>query len=161
MRIHSAHSLGTFIRRIHSAHSLGAFTRRIHSAHSLVVVVVSVVVVAGFIIVVGVVCVVVGSGGVVSATVAMVSASVVVMAIDRSLIRLFRTARFARALRCAHSFARSLTHSLPSSWGSGLCLCNECVGFIQFRPTVHRYKLKFDSRCRKVPLVDNPLACSE
>ena len=36
----------------------------------------------------------------------------------RSLIRLLRTARFARALRCAHSFARSL-HSLPRSWDSG------------------------------------------
>ena len=36
----------------------------------------------------------------------------------RSPVRLLRTARFARALRCAHSFARSLTHSLPSSWES-------------------------------------------
>ena len=36
----------------------------------------------------------------------------------RSLIRLLRTARFARALRCAHSFARLLTHSLPSLWES-------------------------------------------
>ena len=33
----------------------------------------------------------------------------------RSLIRLLRTARIARALRCAHSFARALT----SSWDSG------------------------------------------
>ena len=40
----------------------------------------------------------------------------------RSLIRLLRTARFARALRCAHSFARSLTRSLRSSWESDLCL---------------------------------------
>ena len=40
----------------------------------------------------------------------------------RSLIRLLRTARFARALRCAHSFARSLTHSLRSSWERDLCL---------------------------------------
>ena len=39
----------------------------------------------------------------------------------RSLIRLLRTARFARALRCAHSLARSLTHSLPSSSERGLC----------------------------------------
>ena len=31
--------------------------------------------------------------------------------LHRSLVRLLRTARFARALRCAHSFARSLTHS--------------------------------------------------
>ena len=29
----------------------------------------------------------------------------------RSLIRLLRTARFARALRCFHTFARSLAHS--------------------------------------------------
>ena len=36
----------------------------------------------------------------------------------RSLICLLRTARFARALRCAHSFPGSLTHSLPSSWES-------------------------------------------
>ena len=126
--------------RIHSAHSLGAFTRRIHSAHSLVVVVVSVVVVAGFIIVVGVVCVVVGSGGVVSATVAMamVSAAVVVMAMDHPLIRLFRTARFACALRCAHSFARSLTQSLPSPWKRSLFLRIECVDFIPFQPIVRR-----------------------
>jgi len=40
----------------------------------------------------------------------------------RSLVRLLRTARFARALRCAHSFARSLAHSLPSSWDSGIFL---------------------------------------
>ena len=40
----------------------------------------------------------------------------------RSLVRLLRTARFARALRCAHSFARSLTHSLLSSWDSGVLL---------------------------------------
>ena len=40
----------------------------------------------------------------------------------RSLIRLLRTARFARALRCTHSFARSLTRSLRSSWESDLCL---------------------------------------
>ena len=54
----------------------------------------------------------------------------------RSLIRLLRTARFARALRCAHSLARSLTHSLRSSWGSGFCLQNERVDFISFEPTV-------------------------
>ena len=37
-----------------------------------------------------------------------------------SLIRLLRTARFARALCCAHSFARSLTHSLtPELMGIG------------------------------------------
>merc|ERR1711951_261612 len=50
----------------------------------------------------------------------------------RSLIRLLRTARFARALRCAHLFARSLTHSLQSSWERDLCLRIKCVNFIQF-----------------------------
>ena len=40
--------------------------------------------------------------------------------LHRSLIRSLRTARFARALRCAHSFACSLTPSLPSSWESGI-----------------------------------------
>ena len=34
----------------------------------------------------------------------------------RSFVRLLRTARFARALCCAHSFARSLTHSLVGQW---------------------------------------------
>ena len=55
----------------------------------------------------------------------------------RSLIRLLRTARFARALRCAHSLARSLTRSLRSSWECDLCLWNECVDFIQVETTVH------------------------
>ena len=36
----------------------------------------------------------------------------------RSLICLLRTACFARALRCAHSFARSLTLLTPSLWES-------------------------------------------
>ena len=35
----------------------------------------------------------------------------------RSLVRLLRTARFARALRCAHSFARLLTSLTPSLMG--------------------------------------------
>ena len=35
----------------------------------------------------------------------------------RSLVRLLRTARFARALRCAHSFARLLTLLTPSLVG--------------------------------------------
>ena len=35
----------------------------------------------------------------------------------RSLVRLLWTARFARALRCAHSFARSLTSLTPSLVG--------------------------------------------
>ena len=35
----------------------------------------------------------------------------------RSLVRLLQTARFARAFRCAHSFARSLTSLTPSLVG--------------------------------------------
>ena len=35
----------------------------------------------------------------------------------RSLVRLLRTVRFARALRCAHSLARSLTSLTPSLVG--------------------------------------------
>ena len=57
----------------------------------------------------------------------------------RSLIRSLRTAHFDRALRCAHSFARLLTHSLLSSWESGIFLStfqsvlNHCVMyFLQF-----------------------------
>ena len=42
----------------------------------------------------------------------------------RSLIRLLRTARFASAHRRAHSLARTLTHSLWSSWDSGISLSN-------------------------------------
>ena len=57
--------------------------------------------------------------------------------LHRSLIRLLRTARFARALRCAHSLARSLTRSLRSSWESSFCLWIERVDFIQFETTVH------------------------
>ena len=60
----------------------------------------------------------------------------------RSLIRLLRTARFARALRCAHSFARSLTRSIRRSWESDLCLWNECVDFIQFETTVRCFKIR-------------------
>ena len=44
-----------------------------------------------------------------------------------SLICLPCKARFTRALRCTHSLARSLFHSLPISW-------IECVGFIIFNP---------------------------
>ena len=36
---------------------------------------------------------------------------------QRSLLPLLQTARFARALRCAHSFARSLTSLTPSLVG--------------------------------------------
>ena len=35
-----------------------------------------------------------------------------------------------------HSFARSLTHSLRSSWERGFCLLNERVDFISFETTV-------------------------
>ena len=44
-----------------------------------------------------------------------------------------------RLLRCAHSFARSLTHSLPSSREKGSCLYIECVDFKVFLPVVHFY----------------------
>ena len=43
----------------------------------------------------------------------------IVIRSHRLLIRLLRTARFARALRCAYSFARSLTHSLRGLWEKG------------------------------------------
>ena len=54
----------------------------------------------------------------------------------RTLIRFLRTACFARALHCAHSFA----HLLPSSWERGFCLWNryERVNFTHFQPTVER-----------------------
>ena len=42
--------------------------------------------------------------------------------LHRLLVCLIRTACFARALRCAHSFAHALTHSLLSSWSSGIVL---------------------------------------
>ena len=50
----------------------------------------------------------------------------------RSLTCLLRTARFillpSLARCCVHSFARSLTHSLPSSWDNGIFLSNfQCV----------------------------------
>ena len=47
----------------------------------------------------------------------------------RSLTHLLRTARFAHALRWAHSFARSHIHSPPSSWKRGLLLWFQCVDF--------------------------------
>ena len=53
-----------------------------------------------------------------------------------SLIRLLPTACFARALRCTHSFVRSLTHSLRSTWERDLCLWSKCVIFkLMMRPT--------------------------
>ena len=47
----------------------------------------------------------------------------------RSLLCLLQTARFARALRCAHSFTRSLTSLIPSLVGQLMigwlfCLCS-------------------------------------
>ena len=56
--------------------------------------------------------------------------------LQSSLIRSLRTAPFVRALRCAHLFAPSLTHSLLSPWKEGFCLKIEYVDFIQFQPTV-------------------------
>ena len=43
----------------------------------------------------------------------------------RSLVHLLRTARFARALHCAHSLTRSLTPLLVGQWMIGwlFCLC--------------------------------------
>ena len=55
----------------------------------------------------------------------------------RSLIRLLRTARFARALRSAHSFARSLTHSLWSSWESGFVYEMNALISYSFNPLCH------------------------
>ena len=54
----------------------------------------------------------------------------------RKLICSLCTAHFARALRFAHLFARSLTHSLPSWWESGSCLWDERFDFMLFQPTV-------------------------
>ena len=63
-----------------------------------------------------------------------------------SLVRLLRTACYARAVRCAHSFARSLTHSLRSSWERGFCPLNECFDFIQFQTTVRSAALWVKTR---------------
>jgi len=70
----------------------------------------------------------------------------------RSLIRLLRTARFARALSRAHSFPRSLTHSLRSSWERGFGLPIECVDFISFETTVMRLRHEsiWDSRWTRI-----------
>ena len=51
----------------------------------------------------------------------------------RSLVRLLPTARFARALHCVHSFARSHVHSLRSSWERGFCLLNALISY-NFKP---------------------------
>ena len=71
-----------------------------------------------------------------------------------SLIWLLRTARFARTHWCAHSLARLLTHSLPSSWERDLCLqiefINRLVGLSihpYVSPSVH-HKRKNGQRCR-------------
>ena len=46
--------------------------------------------------------------------------------LHRSPIHLLHTARIIRALRCAHSFVRSLTHSLQRSWERGFYFWIEC-----------------------------------
>ena len=55
----------------------------------------------------------------------------------RSLIHLLQTSRFARALRCAHSFARSLTSLTPSLVGQWFIrlLLYQC--FFLFSTIVH------------------------
>ena len=53
-----------------------------------------------------------------------------------SLINLLRTARFARLLPSAHSFARLFTRLLRSSWERSPCLWSERLDFIQFQLTV-------------------------
>ena len=58
------------------------------------------------------------------------------------LICLLCTAPFVRALRCAHLFAPSLTHSLWSPWKECFCLKIECVDFIKFQPTVQWYRIR-------------------
>ena len=50
------------------------------------------------------------------------------------------------ALRCAHWFARSLTHTLRSSRESDLCLWIECVEFIRVQPTVHCALVRLGSK---------------
>ena len=56
----------------------------------------------------------------------------------RSLIRLFRTASFARSRAPLHSFISLLTNSLRSSWERYWCLSIESVIFIKFQPIVQR-----------------------
>ena len=65
----------------------------------------------------------------------------------RSLIRLLRTARFARAFHYAHLLAHSLTPELMGKW---LCLWNERVDFIRFQPTIQCFET------RPVIKIDNP-----
>ena len=55
-----------------------------------------------------------------------------------TLIRSLRTVCFACALRCAHSFVRSLNHILPSSKERDLRLSIELVDFKQSQPNVCR-----------------------
>ena len=70
--------------------------------------------------------------------------------LDRTLVR--SSARVANSFACSallasalraplRSFARLLTHSLPSSWERGLRQYIECVDFIQFQPTVRRLRI--------------------
>ena len=59
----------------------------------------------------------------------------------RSLVRLLRTASFARALHCAHSFARSLTLLTPSLVGQWYIRWLFCLFFFPFWTVVkHRKK---------------------
>ena len=55
----------------------------------------------------------------------------------RSLSRLPRAARFARALSCAHSFVRSLTQLLPSAWERGLQPISS-LGTLKWRQSVNQ-----------------------
>merc|ERR1712136_322498 len=55
----------------------------------------------------------------------------------RSLVRLLRTARFARALRCAHSFARSLTSLTHSLVIKGIIRWLFCLCFFLFSTIVY------------------------
>jgi len=81
----------------------------------------------------------------------------------RSLIRLLRTARFARALRCAHSFARSLTSLTPSLVGKWLIrwLLNLC--FFLFWPIVdyqmHLIRITLRSDGLHSEFISLPLSC--
>ena len=60
----------------------------------------------------------------------------------RSLVRLLRTARFARALRCAHLFARSLTSLTSSLVGQWMIRWLFRLCFFLFSTIVNRRKGK-------------------
>ena len=65
-----------------------------------------------------------------------------------SLIRFLRTARFARALRSAHSFVHSLTNSLRSSWERGSCLWNDLRRFHTFSTHCGVIPSRKECRCQ-------------